>query len=334
MDKIKVIIYGCGVMGRRVAEALLAKKSFKLVGALDIKPELVGKDLGETLDPPRRLGIKIERDAKALFSRAKAQVAVLTTISHLKDVFPQVKECLEAGLDVVSTCEELSFPWKRDSRLAHKIDEAAKKKGLTVVGTGINPGYLMDTLPLILTAPCLQVQSIRVRRMMNSAKRRLPFQVKVGTGMTQKEFREKIESGEITGHVGLLESIYAIADGLGWKLDEAVELPPQPVIDDKEIETALGRVRPGNVIGLTSIAFARKEGKEVISLEFCANAAVDEEYDEVIIQGEPHLHEKIIGGVHGDVGTIAVTVNAIPRVLEAPPGLKVMKDLTLFRATI
>jgi hypothetical protein len=334
MDKINVIIYGCGVMGRRVAEALLAKKSFKLVGALDIKPELVGKDLGEILDPPRRLGVKVEKDAKALFSRAKAQVAVLTTTSHLESIFPQVSECLQAGLNVVSTCEELSFPWNRNPQLARKIDELAKKKSLTVIGTGINPGYLMDTLPLILTAACLQVQSVRVRRMMNSARRRLPFQVKVGTGMTQKEFREKIESGEITGHVGLLESIYAIADGLGWKLDEAVELPPEPVIDDKEIETALGKVEPGNVLGLTSIAFARKDGKEAITLEFCANAAVDEEYDEVIIEGEPSIHQKIIGGIHGDIGTIAVTVNTIPRALEASPGLKVMKDLSIPRAIL
>jgi len=333
MDKIKVIIYGCGVMGRRVAEALLAKKSFKIVGALDIKPELVGKDLGEILYPSRRIGIKIEKDAKALFSRAKAQVAVLTTTSHFKSVFPQVSGCLEAGMNVVSTCEELSFPWKNNPQIAQKIDKLAKKKKLTVVGTGINPGYLMDTLPLILTAPCLQVQSIRVRRMMNSARRRLPFQLKVGTGLTQKEFREKIESGEITGHVGLLESIYAIADGLSWKLDDAQELPPQPVIDDKEVETALGAVKPGNVIGLTSTAFARKGGEEVITLEFCANAAVDEEYDEIIIQGEPNIHQKIIGGVHGDIGTIAVTVNTIPRALEAPPGLKVMKDLTIPRAT-
>jgi len=130
-----------------------------------------------------------------------------------------------------------------------------------------------------------------------------------------------------------LESIYAIADGLSWKLDDAQELPPQPVIDDKEVETALGAVKPGNVIGLTSTAFARKGGEEVITLEFCANAAVDEEYDEIIIQGEPNIHQKIIGGVHGDIGTIAVTVNTIPRALEAPPGLKVMKDLTIPRAT-
>ncbi|MBA7617312.1 2,4-diaminopentanoate dehydrogenase [subsurface metagenome] len=119
-----------------------------------------------------------------------------------------------------STSEELSFPWKRDPELARKIDILAKEQGVTVVGTGINPGYLMDTLPLMLTAPCLRVKSIKVTRMMNSAKRRVPFQVKVGTGLTQEEFRERIENESITGHVGLLESINVIAEGLGWELEE------------------------------------------------------------------------------------------------------------------
>ena len=334
MDKIKVIIYGCGVMGRKIAQALLDKKSFEVVGAVDINPDLAGKDLGEILDMPKKFGVLIEEDADSLFSRVKAHAVVLTTTSHLKSVFSQITQCLKAGLNVISTCEELSYPWKRNPELTQELDNLAKEQGATVVGTGINPGYLMDTLPLILTAPCLVVKSIKVTRMMNSAKRRLPFQVKVGTGLTQEEFKEKIENKVITGHVGLLESINMIADGLGWELDEAVELPPQPVIDEKEIKTALGTIKPGNVIGLTSIAYGNKDDREVITLKFCANAAVDEEYDEVIIQGEPNIHERIIGGVHGDIGTVAVTINTIPRAIYAPAGLKVMKDLPPPRATL
>jgi 4-hydroxy-tetrahydrodipicolinate reductase len=327
MEKYKVIIFGCGVMGRNTAQALLDKKSFEIVGAVDIDPELFGKDLGEILDPPKTLGILIEKRPDDLLSRVEADAVVLTTTSHLESVAPQVIQCLEAGLNVVSTCEELSFPWKRHPELTQKLDNLAKEHGKTVVGTGINPGFLMDMLPLILTAPCLMVQSVKVKRMMNSAKRRVPFQVKVGTGLTQEEFKEKIENKIITGHVGLLESINMIASGLGWELDEAVELPPEPVINEKEITTALGEVQPGDVIGLKSIAFGKKNDKEVITLEFCANAAVEEEYDEIIIEGEPNLRQKIIGGVHGDIGTVAVTVNTIPRAVKAPPGVVVMKDL-------
>lgn len=327
MEKINVIIYGCGVMGQRTARALLDKKSFEIVGAVDIAPELVGKDLGEVIDAQKELGVIIESDADALFSRTNAQAVVLTTTSHLETVFPQISQCANAGLNVISTCEELSYPWKRSPELAQKIDDLAKEKGVTVVGTGINPGFLMDSLPLILTAPCLRVNSVRVTRMMDSSKRRVPFQKKVGTGLTQEEFRDKIDNKIITGHVGLLESIYMIAEGLGWELDEAVELPPEPVIDEREIETALGTVRPGDVVGLTSVAYGKKEGKEVITLVFNANAAVDEEYDEIVIEGEPNIHEKIIGGVHGDIGTVAVTINTIPRAVEASAGIKLMKDL-------
>ncbi len=327
MEKYKVIIFGCGVMGRKTAQALLDKATFEIVGAVDIDPELFGKDLGEIIDPPKTLGILIEKKPENILSRVNADAVVLTTTSHLESVAPQIIQCLEAGLNVVSTCEELSFPWKRHPELTRKLDNLAKEHGKTVVGTGINPGFLMDMLPLVLTAPCLKVQSVKVKRMMNSAKRRIPFQVKVGTGLTREEFKEKIENKTITGHVGLLESINMIAAGLGWELDEAVELPPEPVIGEKVIKTAFGEVQPGDVIGLTSFAFGKKDGKEVISLEFCANAAVEEEYDEIIIEGEPNLHQKIMGGVHGDIGTVAVTVNTIPRAIEAPPGVVVMKDL-------
>lgn len=314
-------------MGKGVARALMEKKSLKIVGVVDIAPELVGKDLADILESPQETGITIKKDADALFSSVNARAVVLTTSSHLKSVFPQIEQCVKAGLNVISTCEELSFPWKRNPELAKQINALARENGVTVVGTGINPGYLMDTLPLVLTAPCLRVDSIKVSRMMNSAKRRLPFQKKVGTGMTKKEFAEKIKNQIITGHVGLLESIYMIAAGLGWELDETLELHPEPVTAEKEIKTGLGTVIPGEVIGLTSIAFARKQGKKVITLEFNANANVDEEYDEIIIEGIPAIREKIIGGVNGDIGTVAVTVNTIPRAVEASAGLKVMKDL-------
>ncbi len=327
MDKIKVIIYGCGVMGRNVAEALCDKKSFEIVGAVDIDPMLVGKDLGQILDTPRNLSVAIESDADSLFSRVDAQAVVLTTTSHLKSVLPQISQCAKAGLDVISTCEELSYPWKRSPELAQDIDAVAKENGVTVVGTGINPGYLMDSLPLVLTAPCLRVDTIKVIRMMNSARRRIPFQTKVGTSMTPEEFKTKIEDGIITGHVGLLESINMIATGLGWELDRAVELPPEAVITPNPIETGLGLVDPGNVIGLKSVAFAEISRKKVITLEFYAYAGLEEEYDEVIIEGIPKIHEKIIGGVHGDIGTVAMTINTIPKAVEASPGIKLMKDI-------
>lgn len=334
MNKINVIIYGCGIMGRKIAQALLAKKSFKIIGAVDIHPDLVGRDLGELLEPSRTLGIIITKDAARLLAKPRLQAIIHTTTSGLKDVFPQIVECLKAGKNVISTCEELSYPWKRHSKLAGEIDRLAKKHKATVTGTGINPGFLMDTLPLVLTGPCLEVRSITVRRMMNSARRRIPFQKKVGTGMTLREFRQKIDNKEITGHVGLLESINMIASGLGWTYDKALELPPEPVIAKKPTQSGLGTVKPGWVIGLISRAYARRNGKDIITLEFCAHAGIREEYDEILIDGIPPIHERIQGGVHGDVGTVAMTINTIPKAVESLPGLKVMRELPPVVATL
>jgi 4-hydroxy-tetrahydrodipicolinate reductase len=260
MPPINVVIYGCGVMGRLVTKALLEKKSFKIVGAVDVDPSLVGRDLGEFLSPRKELGVRITSDAPGLFAKAKAQAVVLTTTSHLKSVLPQIEQCLKARLNVVSTCEELSYPCRRSPGLTRKIDGLARKYGVTVVGTGINPGYLMDTLPLTLTAPCLKVNSIKVKRMMDSSKRRIPFQAKVGTGLSQKEFRRRIDNKVITGHVGLLESAM-IADG--WlETRRAVEFP-LPLLSPEEDEDRPGRCPPGKVVGL--ISRQRQMMKEVIS---------------------------------------------------------------------
>ncbi len=327
MTQYKVILYGCGVMGRKTAVALLDKKTFQIVGAVDIAEEFVGRDLGELLDPPRKTDVTVRNDADALLSEVKADAVILTTTSHLESVKEQMEQCARAGLNVISTCEELSYPWKRHPELAAQLDQLAKDCGVTFVGTGINPGYLMDTLPIVLTGPCLSVDRIQVTRMMDSSRRRLPFQKKVGSALSKEAFREKIDKGIITGHVGLLESINMIAGALKWELDEAVELPPEPVIAEKETETALGQVPPGDVVGLSSIAYAKMGGREVIRLEFIANAAVTEEYDDILVEGVPRIHQRILGGVHGDVGTVAVTVNTVPQAIEASAGLKTMKDL-------
>ena len=333
MKKIKIVLYGCGVMGRRIAQALHDKKSFTMVGAIDTSEEIVGKDLGELFNPPREIGVLVENNPETICKKGNANAAILTTTSHLKSVLPQIIRCVKAGMNVVSTSEELSYPWKRNPEDARNIDKLSKEHGVTVVGTGINPGYLMDTLPLVLTAPCLQVDSIKVVRMMNSANRRIPFQNKVGTGLTKEAFGEQIEKGIITGHVGLIESIYMIAEGLHWTLDEAIEMPADPVIAGEEIKTEVGTVSPGDVIGLTSKAIGKMDGREVIILDFNAFAGVGQEYDEIMINGVPSIHEKILGGVHGDLGTVAVTINTVPKVLEAPPGLVLMKDLPPVVAT-
>jgi len=328
-NKVRVILFGIGAIGSRIAKFALEKKGLEVVGAVDVAKDKVGKDLGEVLEVGKALGVTITDDPDALFSRVKADIVIHATTSYLKDVYPQIAKCVKAGINVVSTCEELSYPYYKHPELANEIDELAKKHGVTVLGAGINPGYLMDTLPITLTGPCQEVKTVKVTRMMDSSKRRIPYQKKIGTGLTPEEFKKMIEEKKITGHVGLIESIAMIADAMGWELEEIQELPPEPVIAEEEIVTSYTTVKPGQVAGLKSVAHGVKEGKKVITLEFISHAAVKEEYDAVSVEGVPNIYQKIAGGVHGDIGTVATIINSIPKVINANPGIVTMKDLPL-----
>jgi 4-hydroxy-tetrahydrodipicolinate reductase len=327
--EVGVVLFGLGPLGVAIAKGILEKKGIEIVGAVDTASELCGKDLGEVLKIGRVMGVTVTGHAEGLLSKVNADIAVVATKSSLRDVLPQIAVCANAGLDVISTCEELSYPYERQPELAHEIDELARKNGVTVLGTGINPGYLMDALPIALTGACLRVDSVKVTRMMDSSKRRIPFQKKIGTGLSPEEFTRMIRDKAITGHVGLRESAAMIAGALGWRLDHIKEFPPEPVIAQKQVVTPYTTVRPGHVAGLKSVAHGIKNGKPVIILEFNAHAGVEEEYDAVAIDGVPRIDQKIIGGIHGDVGTVAVIANMIPKVMNAEPGLVSMKDLPM-----
>jgi len=332
-NEVKVILFGLGPIGKMIAKEVLEKKGLKVIGAVDVLKDIVGRDLGEVLELGRNLGVTATDDAEGIVSRVKADIAVIATRSHLKDVYPQIALCVKAGINVISTCEELSYPYYKYPELSSEIDELAKRHGVTVLGTGINPGYLMDTLPITLTGACKHVETLKVTRVINSSKRRIPYQKKIGTGVSPEEFRKMIDEKKITGHVGLVESIAMIAAALGWNLDEIKEFTPEPVIAEKELVTSYTIVKPGYVAGLKSVAHGIKDGKPVIVLEFVSHAAVEEEYDAVSIEGTPKIREKMTG-VHGDFGTVDVIVNMIPKVLNAKPGLLTMKDLPLPSAVI
>ncbi|MFQ6065312.1 MAG: Gfo/Idh/MocA family oxidoreductase, partial [Candidatus Bathyarchaeia archaeon] len=160
MDKVRVILCGIGAVGRRIAKFLLEKKGVEIVGAIDTAEEKVGRDLGEVLGIEKKLGIVVLDDADAVLSKAKADVMIHSTTSFLKQVYSQVAKALEYGVNVVSTCEELSYPYVVDADLAGKLDELAKRYGVTVLGTGVNPGFVMDTLPITLTGACQTVKAI------------------------------------------------------------------------------------------------------------------------------------------------------------------------------
>jgi len=334
LDNVKVVSYGIGVIGRRLANHLLTKEGVEIVGAVDINPAIVGKDLGEVLGR-KKLGVIISDDADEVLSTTKPDIVCHTTMSYLKQTYDQFTQILGHGVDCVSTCEELSYPnaTEEGAKYAKKLDELANAKGATLLGTGINPGFLMDTLPIVLTGVCTRVDDIYITRQMDAATRRIPFQKKIGAGLIVKEFRKKIEDHEITGHVGLEQSIKMIADALGWELDEIKVDPVKPVVLDHDTASDAIEVPKGYNAGSMQMAYGIKGGEAIITMDFRAYIGAPEEFDSVTIRGEPPINEKTSPCVHGDYGTIAITANMIPTVINAEPGFKTMVDLPLPHAT-
>jgi 4-hydroxy-tetrahydrodipicolinate reductase len=215
-----------------------------------------------------------------------------------------------------------------------KLDKQAKKYEVTILGTGINPGFLMDTLPITLTGVCQEIKQIQVERVMDAASRRAPFQKKIGAGLSVEEFREKLENKQISGHVGLEQSVAMIADALKWNLQAIEKGAVEPVIAEKPVESKVVKVERGKVAGLKQSSRGIKDGKPVITLLFKAYIGAEEEYDSITIEGTPSVHEKISPCVHGDIATAAIIVNSIPKVINAEPGLKTMKDLPVPSAVL
>jgi hypothetical protein len=334
MRRIRVVLYGVGAVGSLIANSLLEKEGIDIVGAVEIAKDKIGKDLGEVLGTKKKLGIKISEDADALLSKINADIAIHATSSFLKDTFPQIASIVKHGVKVISTCEELTYPYYTEPEIAKKLDTLAKKHNVTVLGAGINPGFLMDTLVITLTAVCQKIEKIKAIRVMNAATRRFPFQKKIGAGLTIQEFKRKIENKQITGHVGLRQSIALIADALAWKLDKIVVEPVEPVIAKKPVESRDIKVRAGDASGLRQKAIGVMKNREIIVLDFQAYIDAEEEYDAITIEGVPSIRQKIQPCVHGDVGTVAIVVNSIPKVINAPSGLLTMKDLPVPSAAL
>jgi len=332
MEKVRVIVYGLGSMGSLISKFLLEKEGIDIVGAIDIAKDKVGKDLGDVLGLERKFGIKVLDDVNSLLSKISADVAIHATSSHLKDVYPQIVSLIKHGVSVISTCEELSYPYFSEPKLAKKLNTLAKKYNVTILGTGINPGFLMDTLVITLTAVCHKIEKIEAIRVINAATRRLSFQKKIGAGLSVQEFKEKVKSKQITGNIGLKHSIAMIADALAWELDGISEYI-EPIVSNKSVESKEIKIKAGEVAGLRHKAKGTMKNGKMIVLDYQAYIGAEDEYDAVRINGIPNVNEKIQPCVNGDIGTAAIVINSIPKVLNASGGLFTMKDLPLPSAT-
>ena len=296
-----------------------------MAAAIDADPAKVGRELGEVIGLHRRLGVTVSDDAEAILHTSDAPIVLHTTRSSLEVVRPQLEACLRAGKNVLSTCEELTYPWARHPDLANALDQLARERRVTLLGTGVNPGFLMDRLPLILTTLCREVRSVTVTRVVDAAQRREPLQRKVGAGLTPQEFQARADAGAI-GHVGLVESLNLLARYLGWEL-ESVTNAIEPVIAHQAIRTHYLEVQPGQVAGQHQRAIGIRNGQALITLDLSMYVGASEPRDEISIEGDPPIQMTLAGGVHGDTGTIAVMLNSVDAVLSATPGLLTVADL-------
>ena len=324
---IKVLHFGLGPIGAAVVRQVAGRKGFKIVGAVDIDPAKVGRDLGEVAGVGRSLKVKVIDDVKKAIKSGKPDVAVLCTSSSLKKVLPQMEAVLKLKVPIVSTTEELSYPTKSNIRYARSVHQLAKKAGVAVLGTGVNPGFVMDALPITLTGVCERVDSIRVDRIQDARVRRLPFQQKIGAGLTREQFQQKVDDGSVR-HVGLAESVSMIADAMGWKLDRITD-EIQPKMATGTVSSEFLAVDAGYVCGLVQDGVGYRDGKPIITLHMEAYLGAPESYDSVEILGLPAIRSKIAGGVHGDVATASIVVNSLPKILDVTPGLHTMRDMPI-----
>ena len=320
---IRVLLVGAGPLGIEIYKYALERPDLQVTHVHDIDPALDGRDMG--------LHAGLAATGVPIFPTLDGvrdiDVAILATVSDMEGITPQVITLIEHGWPVVSTCEEMFFPLATAPGRSAQIDAAARAKGVSVIATGVNPGFMMDALPAMLTGVCLHVDRVEVRRYQDAQYRRVPFQRKIGAGLSREEFEAKKAEGTLR-HVGLTESMHFIAHQLGWSI-ERTEDRIEPVIAEKTIQTDAMTIPQGHATGVRQIGRAWVNGQERIKLSFQASVGEAESYDEIEIFGIPRIRSRIMGGVHGDVATCSIILNACHSILRTTPGLHTMADIPM-----
>jgi len=304
---------------------LLSRPWVELVGVIDIDKNKAGKDVGELFKTPRTVGVKVSEKARDVLRGTSPDIVTHATSSHMPSVYPQLLEIIENGASVVSTTEELSYPFVKYPDLSKELDERAKAKNVWVLGTGVNPGFVLDTLIVTLSGVCQHVNSIRAERVVDASRRRLPLQKKIGAGLTPAEFERKVAEGSIK-HVGLPESVGLIALAMGWKLGEIQERI-SPIVAEKDVSSDFIEVPAGAVAGMRQLAKGILAGFELVVLDLRMYLGAQNPHDSILIDGVPPVDMTIRGGVHGDNATPAIIVNSLPKMERLEPGLRTMVDL-------
>jgi hypothetical protein len=316
---IRVAHYGLGAIGSAIARLTTAQRGLGVVGGIDSDPAKVGRDLGDVIGLDQQLGVMVSDDATEVLQRTHPDIVIHATTSLFHEVYPQILDCVVARANVISTCEELVYPYIKAPEASAQLNRLAVLSGVTVLGAGVNPGFVMDLLPLLLTAPCVNIKRISVTRLIDATYRRATVHERIGAGLTQDQFRDHVAQGKVR-HVGLSESIHMLADGLGWQLSRVTETI-DPITADEWVQMRYKTVAPGQVAGIRQSARGWMHGRDVLTLVWEQAVGTRDTHDAIKIEGTPSVDLVIRGGLHGEHAAAALILHAIPRVLAASPGL-------------
>ena len=319
--KIKVIFYGIGAIGCEVARFGLSRPWLEVVGAIDSDPAKIGCDLGAVLALEKKLDIEVSGDPAALFKSVQADVVVLTTGSFLPAIYDQLETAVQAGLNIVTSAEELAFPTLQSAELAKRLDSLAKEKRVTIKGTGINPGFVMDSLVVFLASASADVRHVSAKRVVDCSRRRKQLQIKVGAGLSVQQFNAGLGKS-IFGHLGLMESAALVADAIDM-IPDRITQSLEAVIAEEALQSEHFKVKPGDVAGMRQVARCLSKGEESVNLEVLFYLSAPQPRDHIVIKGMTDIDVTINQGIAGDQATVAILINAIAPTLEAKPGLLV-----------
>ncbi len=325
MSPVPTILLGLGPIGQAIGRALAAESRLEVVGAVDIDPGLLGKRLDQICDA--NLPALAITDSLAAVQAPTGAVVLQATGSRLDAVRDQILDAISLGYHVVSTCEELCWPWEDQPGLAGEINRAARAADVTVLGVGVNPGFIMDTLPVLLCRAAGEVEAIHVTRVVDVSQRRLPLQRKMGVGQEPARVQELLNHDRL-GHVGLSNSLQMLAAGLGWPLD-VVDIESRPIIATEPTQTGLGMIEPGLCIGIRQMATGIVEGMPRLFLKLIMQAQVQGgSRDELLVDGDQILRLRL-DGLQGDLATAALVINQALRAPALPAGLQTMLSTPL-----
>ncbi len=337
MENIKVVIWGFGAMGRGMADMLLSKKGVEITGVCDLNSELIGKNIFEILDSKQndRSDIIVTNKINDILNKKNCDIVLLATDSYTKKAFPKIKLVLRKGINVISTAEEMAYPKAQEPELAAELDRIARENKATVLGTGINPGFIMDLLVVALTGTMTDVTHIEANRVNSLSPFGPAVMEEQGVGITVDEFTKGTKNKTLAGHVGFSESVNMIADAIGIELD-AFKQQMSPIVTSVDRKSKYGEALKGNVAGVNMTGQGIVDGKVFIDMKHPQQIEPELEGthtgDYINIEGTPNINMAITPEIDGGIGTIAVCVNMIPHVLNARPGLKTMIDLPVPRA--